>query len=466
MPKSTDPSLAQPIANDETPIAPMGHATSEKSTMDRAGDQGGPESSVNHLTRTPLVELIRTLDGKIAIAVRVDTDDGKVKLVGKSKINCEGRRYTTPKLPSALEEGLVLPTKFSPADSSQDLFEKVLSFFQKYVKLPSREHRLLTYWSIATWFPDFLPFFPCLEVTGPPAGVDVLFKVLMTVCRRPVMLADVSPSTLRTFPISELMPTLLIRQPQLSKRMASILDASAQPGYLISDGNECHRLYCPKCVYVDEVSKSDPVLKTSFSVHVESNSWRSQSLLASPENAQDLQNRLFSYRLISHDKVARSNFRVSGFRPEFCAIAEVLGAVIVDNIELQKGIIELMGERDKQSRVDRSSGLHGMVVRAVLLHCHENEDSKLFVRQIAETVNQLYQEEGESSEVNSETVGHILKSLGLFTQRLGSSGRGLLLQKSIHAQTHRLGAAYDVLPEEPACGYCNDIKKTQSEELV
>src|SRR5205807_3310460 len=229
--------------------------------------------------------------------------------------------------------------------------------------------------------------------------------------------------------------------------------ASAQPGYLISDGKQYCRLYCPKCVYIDDVSKSEAGLKTSLSVHVESDSWRSQSLLANQETAQDLQNRLLSYRVFSHDKVAKSNFRVSGFRPEACAIAEVLGAVIVDNTELQTRVIGLMEERDKQSRVDRSGGVHGTVVRAVLSHCHESEEQKLFVSEIAETVNGMYAEQGESSRVSSETVGHALRSLGLYSQRLSNVGRGLLLQKSIHVQVHRLAAAYDVLPEAPACGY-------------
>ena len=465
MPESNDPPFAQPIANEQSPTKSV-RVTPEETTNDAVGDQGGPQKFTNGGPTSPLIELIRTAEGKIARAVCVGKEDGTIRLAGGSNINYEGRGYSVPELPSALQEGLVLPTKFPPMGPSKDLFESVLSFFQKHVKLPSREHTLLAYWSIATWFPDFLPFFPSLEVTGPSAGVDVLFKALMTVCRRPVMLADVSPSSLRAFPISELLPTLLIRQPQLTKRMASILDASAQPGYLVSHGKEYCRLYCPKCIYVDEVRKSDALLKTSLSVHVESNSWQSQSLLANRETAQDFQNRLFSYRLFSHDKVARSNFRVSGFRPETCAIAEVLGAAIVDNTELQARVIALMGERDKQSRVDRSSGIHGMVVRAVLLHCHESDQPKLFVREIAETVNQIYRQEGESSKVSSETVGHVLKSLGVYSQRLGSAGRGFLLQKALHVQAHRLGAAYDVLPEVPACGYCNALQKTETEKLV
>ena len=60
-----------------------------------------------------------------------------------------------------------------------------------------------------------------------------------------------------------------------------------------------------------------------------------------------------------------------GFRPEVCVIAESLRAVIVDDLLLQRDIINLLKERDEQSGVDRASGSNGIVVRAVLSFCHD-----------------------------------------------------------------------------------------------
>jgi hypothetical protein len=70
-----------------------------------------------------------------------------------------------------------------------------------------------------------------------------------------------------------------------------------------------------------------------------------------------------SERQTGHNDVGASKFRVPGFRPELCAIAHVLGAAIVRDSELQQGIIELLQERDEQSRVDRASGQDGMVLK-------------------------------------------------------------------------------------------------------
>jgi hypothetical protein len=180
----------------------------------------------------------------------------------------------------------------------------------------------------------------------------------------------------------------------------------------------------------------------------------------------DLQNRLLAYRLLGHDKVKTSKFRVSQFRPELCAAAEMLGAAIVDDPELQRGIIDVFKERDEQSRVDRASGLNAVVLRAVLFHCHQKDQQKVFAREIAATVNRIYSEEGESLRVSSETVGHALKYLGLYSRRLGSAGRGLVLDEATKSQAHSLGQAYEVSVDEPVCAHCHQLQALQPQGVV
>ena len=75
-------------------------------------------------------------------------------------------------------------------------------------------------------------------------------------------------------------------------------------------------------------------------------------------------------------------------------------------------------------------------------------------------------EDGESLKVSSETVGHVLKYLGLYSRRLGNAGRGLVFDKATQSQAHRLGEAYDVLTSEPSCEYCHEVQQPQAEELV
>jgi len=251
--------------------------------------------------------------------------------------------------------------------------------------------------------------------------------------------------------------------------MAALLDASNQPGYLVRSGKDFQTFYFAKCIYVGEQAKHQPLATNNIHIHVGGKSRRFLPPLPTDDVIRDFQSRLFSYRFLGHDKVAASKFRVVGFRPEVSVMAQVLGASIVDDPELQSGIIELLRERDEQSRVDRSSGQNGVVLRSVLWHCHQPDQQQLFVREIAATVNQIYSEEGESLKISSETVGHVLKNLGLYTRRLGNAGRGLVLDKTTQARAHELGYANEVLRDSsgvPACGHCHKVRLTQIEEVV
>jgi len=75
-------------------------------------------------------------------------------------------------------------------------------------------------------------------------------------------------------------------------------------------------------------------------------------------------------------------------------------------------------------------------------------------------------EDGESLKFSSETVGHTLKNLGLYSRRLGNAGRGLIFDKATQAHAHRLSYAYDVHVPEPSCEYCHELRQSQSKEVV
>ena len=365
----------------------------------------------------------------------------------------------------SLYESLVLPAGVQGFRTTRELFNDISALLHKHVMLPSKDCSLLAYWAIATWFTDYLPFLPSVIISGPASTADLLLRTLAAVCRRPVLLGELSPAILRKLPINELTPTLLIRESQLSRYMSALLNASNQPGYLFFSGNTFQQLYCPKCVYVGECFKDSPATSNSVRINLGGSALIPTHGLPAKEEIISFQNRLLSYRLLNHDQVAAANFRVSGFRPEISIVADVLASAIVDDVELQRGIMEVLKDRDEQSRVDRATGVNRLVLRAVLFHCHQ-KDQRTFVRQIAATANRFYAEDGESLKVSSETVGHALKYLGLYSRRLGNAGRGLIFDKATQYHAHTLSNAYDVLTSEPSCEHCNGLQQPQSEEVV
>jgi hypothetical protein len=76
---------------------------------------------------------------------------------------------------------------------------------------------------------------------------------------------------------------------------------------------------------------------------------------------------LLSYRTFNLDRIRTSEFTANDLLPEFDAVACSLGAAIVDDYFLQERVVELLQESNEQARVDRSSGLKGVVLNGSFL---------------------------------------------------------------------------------------------------
>jgi hypothetical protein len=392
-------------------------------------------------------------------------------LQSKEKVTCspvrefEGRQYHVPQLPPGLYESMPLPDGTCGYGSTRQLFDSIHRLLHGYLMLLEKPSALLAYWCIATWFPDVLDFVPRLTITGPRYAADLLFRMLRCACRRPLLLAGLSPAVLKLIPIRELMPTLFIYETRRSKRTEELLDAGDHRGYFVASGGKMHQCYCARCVYLGEDYIPAQSAQEGIHIHVSRDTSLPDRPLPRDTEIQILQNQLFLYRSFNRDLVASCKYRPSGLLPELSAVAKQLGAAIVHDTDLRQRVVELLKEQNEQAHVDRSREVKGTVLRAVLWHCHQG-DEKVHTSKIAETVNARYREEGESLRVSSETVGHVLKNLGLYSIRLGSAGRGLRLDKAMRLRAHELSLAYGVLPGVPECGHCHTFQVSQSEEVM
>lgn len=220
------------------------------------------------------------------------------------------------------------------------------------------------------------------------------------------------------------------------------------------------------CQLYSEAYGGKPPISNGIHIHVARNVSLPDRPLPSPQDVEALQNELFHYRCYNRDLVLASVFSPAGLASDMASIVRPLGAAIVDDVDLQQRVVELLAEQDEQARVDRASAREGMVLRAVLSYCHQSDRQQVLAKEIATTLNQIYRDEGESTKLSSESVGHVLKNIGLYTRRLGSSGRGLLLDKPTQASVHQLSFQYDVLPKVPECGNCYKFQPAQSQGVM
>jgi hypothetical protein len=409
---------------------------------------------------TPMLDLVRvhspTSSSVNVCLIEWEGSTPKITTVNHG-VQVDGYYKKVPSFPEGLKRSLLLPTALAPYEDTRDLFGSIHSRLQGWVRLSETQAALLTYWSLATWFPEYLNFVPRLTITGPRLAADSLLQALHSVCCKPIPLASIGPAALRTIPFSEFIPTLLIRSSRLTKAALEFLDASDGKGYFVANGNDLQKSQTVKCIYFGEEFKQPAFTLDGIHIHLASNAFLPNSCIPSMNEVQTLQNQLFFYRVYNRRLVQNSGFRVWKLIPHLCAVAQQLGAVVPDDKTLQNRVIDLLASRNEQSCTDRAFALNGLVLRAVLYHCHQPDREKVFVREIATTVNTMCKDLGEPMKFSNEAVGCALKSIGLYTRRLGSTGRGLILDNVTRREAHELSRMNEVIPDdtEPsACNYC------------
>ena len=177
---------------------------------------------------------------------------------------------------------------------------------------------------------------------------------------------------------------------------------------------------------------------------------------------QDLQNQLLRYRTNNLVRVYNSDFDASVLTSDTRAIANALGACIIDSPELQSQLISLLRPVESQRQADRSTGIEAVTLEATLNLAHAGKE-QILAGEIATEVNRLALARAERLRYSAETIGHCLKRVGLVTRRLGMSGKGLVMDLATIARVHELVADYGVAGSEQDennlhCPLCADKK--------
>ena len=410
-----------------------------------------------------IIDLARNSEGELGV---VQMQKGKGRIA--SSVTHNGRTYRVPELiRTSLSQIPVPQLGKQPYGSTRELLQTLGGFFQKHGPCSEPNTQLLAYWVLSSWFTDCLPLSPLLVVTGPALEAELLLLLLSCVCRLPFLLAAVGPAAFASLPM-EFTPTLLIREPELNKRMADLLRASAQRNCVTVGPRGVRDLYCAKAVFVR--TYGDVAILGPYTVHIELAPepdllFRGERV-PSRQEVQKLQNSLFTYRIFNNSEVVKSDFDAA-LSPNTRAVARVLGACIVGDRALQAELLPLLTNQDKKL-MQHTDELEGTVLEALLLHCHQQQ-SKSLVREITKTVNQIYEDRGERLKATVEEVGHKLKSLGVLTRRLGSAGRGLKFNEETQLLVHERAYAHQVISpddRDEGCTHCQRLQLTRPEEFV
>jgi len=337
------------------------------------------------------------------------------------------------------------PTGVAVYGTTDELFRRLQKAIAAQTSQSEQASALPTYWTIASWFPDGLSLAPGLAIIGPAYEGDLVLRTLRNFCRNPLMMTGITATDLKAIDW-KIPPTIFGYEPNLTKQMAALLGSAVTRGNLVGGAGKYQDFYGFRGLYIGEELPADRIPRCSLQINVlpaaAACATQNASRLAELE-VQELQNLLLSYRLKSLVRVYNSEFDASTLTSDTRAIANALGACIVDSPELQSQLISLLTPVENQRQTDRTTGIGAVTLEATLA-LSRNGRERAYAHEIAAEANRLLEARGERARLRPENASHQLKRMGLRTCRISQTGNGLIFDKATVAQLEQLAAMYAV----------------------
>ena len=428
-------------------------------TFTRTNENPSPTETCGEIFATGMMlELVRdAADDEVKL---IPSDGPNVSISSRFVVN--GKVFVPPTLDGDLLKAFVLPSGVADYGSAATLFEDVRRLFQEHPGLSGEGVSKAAFYALATWFPECAP--PLLLVSAPDAsGSRLLLEQLRCACRRSVIIGDVTRSGIWSLPL-ELRPTVIIDRPKPTKDLPYVLRAMSRPGVRIPQRGQLLDVCCPIVLCMQEPISDSWLVEQSIQIEVMASATRFPIIApqALHKVSLDLQAKLLAYRLRNCVKIQNSAFDAPQLAFPTREIARTLGDCIVDDHELQSRVVPLLQEQDEDARVRRTTSFEAVVVEAALVFCHEKEKREwAYVGEFATVANAILEGRGEQIELEPRAVGDVLRSVGLFTRRLGRAGRGVLLVSEVRQKIHELAWRFCVRSIDDGvdrCKFCSEAR--------
>ena len=391
--------------------------------------------------------------------------DGTKSIVAP-QIEHRGRRYEPISLEPSVVRAVIWPASGRDYGSTRELFNSIVGLIAKHFGFSESLARLLVHFIFATWFSDRLTLAPSLAIVGLAIADGIrLLRFLRCVCRRSLLLAEVSRSDLLSLPLL-LCPTLLLDRPKLTGPLRRFMATSNRRGLAAVRGGRILEVCCPKVFHFGTAGVpqgiSSGVIQVTLPPGLEFQELGDDVLHAV---AIEFQGKLLGYRISKQMKFCVSRLRGTNFTREAQELAMNLAACIVDDAELAVGVVPLMLQQDEHLRQQLDHQIEAAIVEAVLACCHENEKDRVQVKEVAALANTILCARGEVVEYSPEEVAHRLDALELFRTRT-SAGSFLILSRETREQVHALAWSYGVPSAQKSMPGCANCQRSELAHLT
>lgn len=390
--------------------------------------------------------VISTYSGRLALLFRSAGEKTIATQIEHSRC-----LYKPPDLDEAMARAIRFPHDAKNYGSTGKLFRRMRALFERYAGLPQPESALMTAWSASSWFPDCLSSPPTLLISGPDMDHAIrLFRLLHCLCRRPVLLGDVSRSAFLA--LAPLGATFLVNQPELSPRIRALWGTSNYLGFYVFGNGKVYSAASSKAVFLGMAdARGDEGLHLALPparCDLPPLGAQQQS-----EIAEEIQPQLLMYRLRNLGAVR--NFSSSKLGPTFVGseVARNLAAGVLGEAEILESIAPLLRRLEQDKIAQRGCDVHMAMIEATWAPSHA--DRELSISRLAELTNALLRCRGEILEYSAAEVGWKLRNLGFRHHR---TGQGMILQFSHENRLllHQVAARLSLnLHPVPNCALCS-----------
>jgi hypothetical protein len=384
-------------------------------------------------------------DGRIVDLLRSGSDDLQLLVWDGSavrlckELGTDTAQYVPISVAREWQQHVLFPTKCTDGVvTARGLVGRMTSLLKTHVSAQPDSLRLAAVFALATWFVDRWRVAPALKILGPSTEAADLLSVLRCLVRRG-LLVTAPPRSILNCTLVKIRPTLLV----LGEERLSGSSDVRRSDFCRVGRSGLHNESMAAALHSSDGDNGCDGLEISV-IPAEGCSALSVESLA--EIAEEMQPALLNYRLRHLANVQSCQehcaAKLSRFTRSFAE--QVLPWLLaLDDDDLRCEVIRLASAQHEHRISERAASLGSIVIEAVLTCCHKGMP-EAHVREIATITNAILKQRAELVVATDRQVGAWLKHAGLYTQRLGSAGRGLKFTSDVKLRAHSLARRYSV----------------------
>ena len=375
--------------------------------------------------------------------------DGEVRFL--DQLEQDGQVFVPLARSNEIPGRLRLPSAAIPYESVQVLLRRLESLISQCVTVDEKYVPVLADFVLSTWFVDRLEVAPYLSVVGlPQSGKTTLLKVLSLVCRRSLLIADITSASFYQA-CARFMPTILIDETgsiRSNRTLRHILRSGTTRDVLSVRRNRTFHSFGTKVISWLE-PPDDPALNSRCILIPMFESKRTALVRTDDPKVQqmaaELQAQLLRFRLENYKAVKLAG--VAGdevLRPRTRDLLRALSAAHAQDAERCQGLLKFF-ESGQGIPAEPLDPAQNAVLRALFSLVHVREDfSSIRVGDLTRIVNLFLDRAGENLRLLPRKVGAVLTSLGVATRTRTNSGWALSVNRQDAEKLHQLAACYGI----------------------